>query len=497
LYFDNRLKYERGKTDLERNDEFLLDRVLTKFAQNLYRGNASYLDKEDFVRIISKTTHDKPTKYFNLLKRAEIIAVDEQRHVRFFHFAFYDFYLARALQKKVQTKEDVEALLEAKKYQTLVYLCGIIENKETLDLIVRHARNIDVMIDCYCNADLESPKTTTFVINSIIEWLEHEKEPREVFRYIQKYGARICGQKLHDYLEEKTKGDLIQSIEWEFLKKHKLFDYHEPPTEYRETYRFAWLEGHPDFPIEAPSGLGTLPEAQNRKGYEFYQKEASVKSPIDMLHLAVDTQFGSEHRVPFLVDVVVSIDSNEIQAAEVWQFLKGRNHLFGGADETFKWLIVTLARMCAKDLSLPDDVASDLIEAFCIESSAIIKARIMGDCFFSLPALLRVDLLEEALGANHSPSYVDVDRIVLLAEEFLIMGIDNSVGDFVDEAEIERFRDQTYDTLIKFLALRSCTYVQPTEQLKQLLRKYCESENDILRVAALKILNKLDVNLTQ
>jgi hypothetical protein len=221
-YFSARLRREQERQGHSPESRILLETILENVAYATFNQQENVLSIRDIFQIIKDTILSEPSQCLSSLKMADILSVNNDDKVLFVHATFYDFFLARYYANNSVTPEVIKLIEQAGRHQVLLFLAGIVDS-ETVDLIVSNCQYIGNRIHCTCNAGSISPHTITSTTDEIINWIEtNNKSILEIFPYIIQYGPRLCGKKLFDYYESRSKENRQWAVDWEIVKALKL-----------------------------------------------------------------------------------------------------------------------------------------------------------------------------------------------------------------------------------------------------------------------------------
>ena len=274
-YFSARIRREQARLGHSPESRILLETILENVAFAAFSQKENMLSLRDAFQIIKEATLSEPSQYLELLKMANILIVDNDDKVSFIHATFNDFFLARYYANNSITQEVIIQIEEAHRHQVLHFLSGIVDS-DAVELIVFSCKYIDNRIHCICNAGNIFPSTITSTTVEIIKWIEtNNYSILKIFPYIIQYGPRLCGKKLFDYLESRSKENRQWAVDWEIVKAWRL-NVGEIDESIQASFQFPdescyYRILHPESDYDEP--LGTLRREGlviGRKGFNIY-----------------------------------------------------------------------------------------------------------------------------------------------------------------------------------------------------------------------------------
>ncbi len=468
-----------------------------------------FLGKIKVIDLIGDITKDNPVKYYNLLLRAKILEeiigkVKQDEMVQFTHYSFRDYYVAKSLIGVFADKE-VLARFFAKKeeHNSLILLCGIEQQPEIVHVILERLLElgkVNLAVDCFCNTFHDKlPGVQKKISDEMIQQFKKDKYYREhrLLWDISRYGHRILTRELENYIEEITQKNIILKIDWEILKCEKL-NLGDIEDKYKRTFRYQYLKFLcPKEYHELYDRLANSSYAQNEEGFNLFRELQKVCSIDDLLVLVVNTKYNSKLRAHIVRELRGHSRDSEISIEKILDHLKTTQQFFRNECEEYRWE-VTACRLYYLDylqieqniiISDDDPIATDLVKQFWLESSESIQLRIVLNSG-KLPQYIQ--FLIDLLGRYKSNKQVDIAHFFDLWEEEFF-----DEADFVSQEDFEilpvyklkDFEEDTYEILIKCLALENLGNIQSSKS-KELLVKYSSSENTKLRRVAELALNK-------
>ena len=503
-YFKNRITRERQKYRFGTSSEVSLLQILSDTAKEIFVGSDSAITLKQFRDIIKTEMVDEPSKYIELFLNAEIIKNEQDERIGFWHQSYYDFFLALSLSGRIETAEQVEQLVEAKKYDTLVYICGIENDRDRIDLVISNAKYIDIIIDCLCNSSEVAPYTTTKVINALIDWIEQNELPIiKVFPFIIKYGARICGEKkLFDFLEEKTLENILHKLDWEIIKSDYL-NLGQIEPELENNFHFSIENGLiPDWAFEydyekkTKDRPGTFwkqlvksKHSHSKESFAFYRELIKVQNAKDIFPLFLNVKYPVEFRallVQAIIDYELNNGADEQIYSQAFEFLKTEDIIFSERDELFNWAMVTLAFDCP--VKVDSVIQEKLTDSFWNQYTVPVQLKMLAFSIITLDVQRLVKLCCNVLFKYENNSIVDLARIDKLAEDMfhssyntILHGDDPIAGEYY----LQDFEGETNGTLLKCVALDRLGELKEDSKL---IQQYCDSPNKKIKSVASFIL---------
>jgi energy-coupling factor transporter ATP-binding protein EcfA2 len=518
-FFDGRLAGEvyRNKECREGAD-IQLSLVLTELGYMSVKGSTQYFEARDVLNTIRNITSEEPTKYLELLLRAELLdrvkvvvtsgrqSLQEVR-LQFHHQSYRDFFAATALSMRAETIEELQAILVDKdEDHTLVLLSGIERNTDIVAFLIRNALaqgKLQLAIDCLCNTSnigLNVIREVSGVVQSLFtkERIKHtepfysESRPysrfRFVFRNVWHYGPRF-GILVFELMEKETENSIVWKVDWEILKSERM-RMGESEARYRETYRYALfaeegvntgnrLDG---LRLGIDEGLAGNSEAQTKQGYQLFYALKRATS-FDALCVVLFDQTYNEELKSYILAKILGEYTEDNETRILKAKLQEKNMLLGPFGERYMWIIASLC--CEYSES---ELSQETIEKhFWSEPSPIVQCRFL---LYGGSSRLCGMVCERYQNSN----IVDLDRIDELFEshrastaDCIFEGGDPVACDF----RLEDFRGDTYETLAKCFALdRLAGNREP--DIRSLLERLSFSDNRKIRLAAEWALREAD-----
>jgi len=478
--------------------EVLFEDVLSQIARYIYDNSISTIPLKSLLEMLKNTLSDEPSRYYEILCKAEMLKSDESGAVVFWHKSFEDFFLAMSFQGRIDTNEQVLQLIDSQKYETLAYLCGIEKEIERIDRIIWNAKYIDIVIDCLCNSSQVSPHTTTAATQSLINWVEdNNRSLSDVFNYIIKYGARICGQKLFEYLEKKSNENFLQRIDWEILKS-EILHIEAIDTRYKEEFYFsernglapAWAQiGDPENnSVIMPDFWHSLADCKLAKGtdaFELYCCLWRTEKKSDLIPLLLKTSYPAEVRAILIHAIIEHHNLFLIQdddCVKAFDVLRKNKLVFSEDEEIYNWAIVTLVFDC--EVSIDIEMQEKFIEIFWEQYTPPVQVKMLAFSSDVLNKQNRQNLYRKILSHYTNDVKVDIELIDKLANGMfysslntILHGSDQIAGEYY----LSEFATESYEVLMKCIALdKICEFKAD----KSLIEKFITHENQKIKSVA-------------
>jgi len=476
-YFERRLKREVTRSKgLREGAEVQLDQVLTELGNSAIHDSIKPFKKRVVLDVIKDVTRDDPTKFFELLLRWGIIKkvkVEHDEHVQFHHYRYRDYFVANALVGKLVDEESLSAILINKdEYDSLVFLCGIEPNTNIVGGIIRSALDNgrpQLAIDCLCNTTNVNPGVVGLITDAIVSLIQKTKEEQFcwerraysrapfVFQNIWRYGGRICGATLQQFMEEESKQNILWRIDWEILKWQRL-RFGQIDERFLNTYRGAVFteEGlRTDDPerglrLGEYDGLAGCREAQTPEGHRLYFALRSATTFEQLCDLVLNQSYNHELKA-FVLNEILSGCWEDDGLKWLLRQLRKNGQVLGPFGERYMWVMSSFCTLYPLD----EEMEEEITKYFWIEPSPIVQFRFLWYMTGFKPSRL-VSLFRRVLTDYLNDSLVDLHRLDELSG-FHIAGMGDSI--FVGQDEIvcdyllDDFKLDTCEVLIKCFAL--------------------------------------------
>jgi len=469
-FFSARLKRECKKIKtLGRGAWIQVDSSLVHIGAQMAKDGTSRLNTDSALATIREKAGGLTEDLHELLIRSEILRPIESKQggaeqIQFYHSTYRDYYVARALLGKLTDLHLREEMIDrATDIGPLIFVCGLEESKEIVASIISQALekdNIPLAVECICNTGHEVASSITSLMHVLKAKIKIDRFwLRWTVDRIYKY-PRLCGADLVHFLERELENDKVLKIDWEILKQ-KLGLIDEVDKRYKMSFRYEFrvypskIKLHDMIPLFAE--IADCPEAQDDRGYEFYQELCTINSTEDMLDLAADKKYNHSIRAYIINEIIDESmdDTSPYVIEDLIKRLDAKGELFAGYGETFMWVVMGV---CLLYGPRNDRVIAQLLKHFWVEKSAVVQARIVYHLWHVENRLLAQEFARDVVRKYKCDFIVNVKRLEglslfspgLYEDQDLRIDSDTEIaGDFY----LRDFMDETYEIFVKCLAI--------------------------------------------